>query len=140
MQNKKMTVTEEDLKDEDPKKWIEIPYDWLKNLKLSDFAGLKSEQILIAIERRKEDGSWPRAKGHDWRDTLSVGDIVDAKDKESVWYEAMIRYVYPKESNKYGKCAVHYIGWDAKWDEILDIKDTWRLARRHTCTTGPHIA
>ena len=78
------------------------------------------------------EGKWPRAKGDDWRETLQTGDIVECKDEYEKWYETLVRYVYPKEHKTMaGKCIIHYIGWNIKWDEPLDI-DSDRIAKRYT--------
>merc|ERR1712154_394370 len=60
-------------------------------------------------------------------------------DDQQKWYESLIRYVYPKDHESMaGKCIVHYIGWNIKWDEPLDINDDERLKQRHSESNGPH--
>ena len=82
---------------------------------------------------------WPSVcETDDWRQNLGTGDIVDVRDMYNKWYESMIRYVYPKNSDKFGKCIVHYIGWEIRWDEIIDIYDEERLMKRNTHTIGPY--
>merc|ERR1712228_286361 len=75
---------------------------------------------------------WPRTKGDDWRETMKTGDIVECKDEQEKWYESLVRYVYPKEHKTMaGKCIIHYIGWNIKWDEPVDI-DSERICKRYT--------
>ena len=80
---------------------------------------------------------WPRSKGEDWRENLQVGDIIDVRDKCHKWYESMVRYIYPKKSEHYGNCIVHYIGWKLKWNKMIAL-DSDRLAKRNRHTKGPY--
>ena len=100
------------------------------------------EDSLIVIEKSQMDDKgnriWPRRKGNNWRETIQIGDIIDAKDEQDKWYETLVRYVYPKGHEHEGKMIVHFIGWNLKWDEILLIEDDERVAKRHTHTRGPH--
>mmetsp|Transcript_30044 Transcript_30044/g.47979 ORF Transcript_30044/g.47979 Transcript_30044/m.47979 type:complete len:1184 (-) Transcript_30044:396-3947(-) len=186
--DKKVKVTEEDLADVDPEKWVEVPDDYLKT-KLDDIALNQEEpqaaaptdsaaadnaaddanaatdataapteaadnkqpeeeaktaaqpaapkEFLIAIERKQEDGTWPRAKGDDWKETIAVGDILDVRDEQEKWYETVIRLVGKPDTDHAGKFIVHYIGWNIKWDEWVEI-DSERVEKRHTNTKAPH--
>mmetsp|Transcript_17960 Transcript_17960/g.28371 ORF Transcript_17960/g.28371 Transcript_17960/m.28371 type:complete len:1182 (+) Transcript_17960:107-3652(+) len=97
------------------------------------------KQFFVGIERKRKDGKWPRAKGDDWRETITTGDILDCEDMQKKWYEALVRYVYPSDDAQYaGKFVVHYIGWNIKWDERVDVSDSLRVLKRHTKTSGPH--
>merc|ERR1711994_70926 len=71
------------------------------------------------------------------RRALRVGDIVDAKDDQDKWYEAVIRYV-DVDDNGMERIFVHYIGWNIKWDEKLYALDRDHVQRRGTHTTSPH--
>ena len=102
----------------------------LEEYELSDIAGM----IVDYLPEIKE---WPRSKGDDWLDTIQTGDIVDCKDEQDKWFESLVRYVYPKESDKYGVFIVHYIGWNIKWDEPLNLNGD-RIAKRNTHSKGPH--
>ena len=143
---KNVKVTMEELKIEDDERWVEVPDDYLNNYRL------KLRNIVfdfIVIERKQEDNTWPRAKGDDWRETLQTGDIIDACDTKGNWYEALVRFVYPKDRGKWMSrlvngpsnemaCGIHYIGWNAKWDDEIELGNAERLAKRHSHTTGPH--
>lgn len=48
-----------------------------------------------------------------WRADLKVGQMVDALDTDSKWYEATIVGITE------GQAKVHYRGWSTKWDEWL---------------------
>jgi len=98
------------------------------------------QELIIVVERRQEDADapWPRAKGEDWRETMAAGDIVDVKDDQNKWYEGMVRWVYPEGHEKFGQFVVHYIGWNVKWDEPLEVKDEERVAKRNATSKGPH--
>merc|ERR1712228_704153 len=81
---------------------------------------------------------WPRTKGDDWRETMQTGDIVEAKDEQGEYYESLVRFVYPKDHKTMaGKCIIHYIGWNIKWDEPLDI-DSDRICKRYTHCSKAH--
>eukprot|EP01084_Bolivina_argentea_P070180 127617_1 len=131
-----ITVTEEDFKGEDMERWVEVPSDYLHRT-FEEFMLLCAP---IHVEIKQDNNCWPRAKDNNWRETLQIGDIIDVKDRKGDWYESLIRYVFPHNSDKAGKCVVHYIGWNSKFDEILIIYDVCRLAKRHTHTKGPHIS
>eukprot|EP01084_Bolivina_argentea_P159432 277665_1 len=127
-------VTTENVQLEDMERWVEVPWDYIQ----TDLGSLNAQSIPVVIEK-KANNIWPMAKGDDWRETLKIGDIIDARDSENHWYESMVRLVYPENSNNAGKCVIHYIGWLPKWDEIFNVDDTERLAKRHAHTNGPYI-
>eukprot|EP01084_Bolivina_argentea_P318173 551737_1 len=124
-------------------KWKQIPSDYSK-IKLNQLSD--SNSLSIAIEQQfdsRVSGEWPRAKfknNIEWN-KLESGDIIECKDAQNKWYEALIRYVYPN-GHEYENCVVvHYIGWNIKWDERLSIIadiDRDRMAVRGTHTNGPH--
>jgi hypothetical protein len=73
---------------------------------------------------------------------LSVGDLVDARDREKSWFESYVTEVRPsapstspprgsnrdreKEKEKYD-VKVHYMGWGSKWDDWVS---EWDLGAR----------
>ena len=125
-------VTREELEKENKDRWIEIPNDCLK-------IKLNGDHNLTLIEKQQDDGAWPRAKGDDWRKTLQTGDIIGAMDDEGKWYESLVRYVYAGDhATMSDKCVIHYIGWNKKWDEIVNVEDD-RLQKRNSMTKGLHI-
>merc|ERR1712154_460138 len=72
-----------------------------------------------------------------WKETLQVGDIIEATDEYGKNYEGFVRYIYPKEhETTNGKCIIHFVGWKTKWDERLDI-DSDKIMKRYTNKTGP---
>ena len=120
---------------EDEEKWVELADDNLDS-KMSDIFGFGELRLIVIERKQKMDPYWPRAKGDDWRKTLQVGDIIDCRDKQDKWYESQVIFIHPSDSDKYGKCIVHYIGWHSKWDEEIDINSD-RLNKRHSKTKGP---
>ena len=130
---KNAKVTKEDLKYEDTERLVEIPDDWLRKIEICD-----TDIYEIVVEKKNKNGTWPRAKESFERDTLQTGDFVDICDTQNIWYEGLVRCVYPKSSDKYGKCAIHFVGWNAKWDEEIDIANCDRLAKRHDFSKGPY--
>merc|ERR1712228_651534 len=143
----------EELEKEDGDRWVEMPDDYLKST-LND-VGCKITKILV-IEKvnlkmdkmparstfvewyNSNNCIWPRTKGDDWRETMQTGDIVEAKDEQGEYYESLVRFVYPKDHKTMaGKCIIHYIGWNIKWDEPLDI-DSDRIRKRYTHCALPH--
>ena len=48
----------------------------------------------------------------------AVGDLVDAMDKEKVWFESIITDVRPGMNVK-----VHFMGWGSKWDDTISVAD-----------------
>jgi len=71
-----------------------------------------------------------------WAQTLKVGDIVDAKDDQDKWFEAVIRYI--EGSGDESILYIHYIGWRLKWDEKIPSSDMSRIQKRGTHSDGPH--
>ena len=60
------------------------------------------------------------------------------RDEQEKYYESLVRFVYPKDHETMaGKCIIHYIGWNIKWDEPLDINSD-RICKRHSNKFGPH--
>merc|ERR1712228_1145425 len=150
--NVKSTM-EELLENEDCDRWVEIPDDYMKT-SLKDIQWKSSE--FLVIEKMKlnlnemvhgitfvewyntGDCIWPRAKGNDWRVTMQTGDIVEVEDTTQKYYESLVRFVYPKDHKTMaGKCIIHYIGWNIKWDETMDI-DSNRICKRYTHCFLPH--
>merc|ERR1712113_1146399 len=109
IETKQVKVTDENLKNEDNERWVEIPCDYW-NTKCIDV--FNESNGMIMIERKQNDGKWPRSKGEDWRDTLQTGDIIECKDRSNDWRESLVRCVVPNNSVNAGKCVIHYIGWD----------------------------
>ncbi len=70
----KVKLTEKELETEDENKWVEVPDDYL-GTKLDDISDIKGDFVIV-IEKKKQDDSWPRAKGENWRETLQTGDII----------------------------------------------------------------
>lgn len=49
--------------------------------------------------------------------SLAMGDLVDAMDKEKVWFESIVQ-----EVSSTG-VKVHFMGWGAKWDDIIPLSE-----------------
>ncbi|ETO26124.1 ubiquitin carboxyl-terminal hydrolase 11 [Reticulomyxa filosa] len=143
---KRATVTMDDLKDEDPNRYVEIPDDHLKT-SLNDVMLPKDVVLLVEkkidwskqTENNNEEEKkfpWPLVKGPEKWKQFQVGDIVDGQDDQRKWYEGYVRYVGKEGTEHAGKLVVHFIGWDSKWDEWISIGEYERLAMRHTHTKG----
>jgi len=131
----RVQLKEEIYDKEDGDRWVEVPDDYLKT-KVRDIEWGHSHHLVIErcklSDWKSGKGKWPRTSGADWRDILKTGDIIECKDEQEKWYESLVRYVYPKEHKTMaGKCIIHYIGWNPKWDEPLDI-DSNRICKRYT--------
>eukprot|EP01083_Nonionella_stella_P119501 357270_1 len=127
-------VTEDDLKYEDEDRLVEVPESYLGQLSIANI--MRSTDNEIVIERKRKDNTWPRAKGDDWCDTIQIGDIIDCKDTQGKFWEAMVRKVYPKGHDKEGQIIVHYIGWSVRYDCECMVQDY--VFKRGTKTEGPH--
>lgn len=67
-----------------------------------------------------------------WMDNYPVGHYMDARDSEGKWLECEVVRQVPPDSPPMIK--VHYLGWDEKWDEWLDLTRPdvrQRLAKLH---------
>lgn len=60
------------------------------------------------------DGRTRRTVDSQWRQALSAGDLVDARDGRNNWYESKIVAV------KEHQVKIHFLGWSKKWDEWVD--------------------
>ncbi|OWZ24189.1 Ubiquitin-specific protease [Phytophthora megakarya] len=60
-----------------------------------------------------------------WRYQLQVGQLIDARDTDNVWYESRVVAL----SSTLVK--LHYRGWTSKWDEWIERTST-RIAPLHT--------
>ena len=71
---------------------------------------------------------YPRdAKMMKWTDGVNVDDIIDGKDSDGNWYEAIVLEIKSDRS----QFKVHYRGWAEKWDCWLDINPDV-MAKLHT--------
>lgn len=52
-----------------------------------------------------------------WRETetLSVGDLIDAMDREKCWFESIVQEISMVD----GSITVHFMGWGSKWDDCI---------------------
>eukprot|EP01084_Bolivina_argentea_P312807 541590_1 len=137
--NKNVKVTMNDLKDENPDRFVEVPDDYLHSITLNELELNDNESIVI--EKKQDNNGWPRADHYNytenWKYNVKIGDIIDVKDLHDKWYEAVIRYIYPKTHENKNKIIIHYIGWRITWDEMVDINDEEHIAKRHIHTKGP---
>eukprot|EP01041_Mallomonas_annulata_P002523 gene2523-4905_t len=80
--------------------------------------GFKILDLLVEVEVKSADGTLEYPRSHilnKWRQSLKVGDIVDAIDNENKWYEAQILSI----SSTDGSIKIHYFGWLPKFDTIV---------------------
>lgn len=55
-----------------------------------------------------------------WRSRVAVGDYVDIlSEKEFTWFESKVLEI----DHKTKAVKVHYTGWDAKYDEVLNLEE-----------------
>ena len=52
-----------------------------------------------------------------WRESMAVGDVIDAKDSEGRWFDSRIVAI------EGDRVKVHYNGWSSRWDNWCDRKD-----------------
>ena len=59
------------------------------------------------------------AKGgsQQWRESMAVGDVIDAKDSEGRWFDSRIVAI------EGARVKVHYNGWSSRWDSWFDRND-----------------
>ena len=53
-----------------------------------------------------------------WRESMAVGDVIDAKDSEGRWFDSRIVAIDVGD-----RVRVHYNGWSSRWDSWCDRKD-----------------
>ena len=68
------------------------------------------------------------------RQSLKVGDKVDAQDSDKKWYEARIVALGTHKVNRQKCVRVHYHGWGERWDEWHEASSP-HLQALHTFTT-----
>lgn len=86
----------------------------------------------IRVMDEEKGDIWKREGGpRDWKQ-FEVGQLIDAKDREGKWFEAVITEL------EEDRIHVHYNGWESKWDEWIQ-RDSLKLAQVRTHTTGPYI-
>jgi len=114
----------------------------LSNANLPSIDEEAEEAAVSPVYKRPKDSAPERSDGFS-RSALGravasgsvrVGDLIDAQDAEGKWYEAVVRFACDEF------ILVHYLNWQAKWDEKLYEKDlnSGRIARRGTHTAGAH--
>ncbi|ETO10994.1 hypothetical protein RFI_26382 [Reticulomyxa filosa] len=127
-------VTADDLKIQDPQKYVGIPDDHLK-ISLIDVSLPKDVIILVERKRVTSDKDkkaqssfpWPLIKGPNQWKNFQPGDILDA--------QAYIRVITSEGSPNAGK-AVHFIGWTERWDEWIPIGEYDRFTLKHIHSKG----
>lgn len=113
-------------------RWIEIPDDYLRNyellldekyVKLNFNDNLESTNLLVfkpkKYQYKLQDNhisSHVHSVSRSTVSDLEIGDICEALDQNSNWYEAI---VIDKE---YDSVCVHFIGWSSKWVCVLFSK------------------
>ena len=53
-----------------------------------------------------------------WRESMAVGDVIDAKDSEGRWFDSRIVAIDVGD-----RVRVHYNGWSSRWDSWVDRND-----------------
>jgi hypothetical protein len=89
-----------------------------KGVQILDLLG-RNDHIELIMETTKNviqsDADW----GRDcflqvWKEDLRTGDVVDAMDKLSNWFEAIVMGVAGN-----GDITVHFKGWSSEFDEVI---------------------
>ena len=120
---KRVTLTMDDLKNEDDTRYVEVPDDILKT-KLSDVATLDLNTTVLVVEGKSAEGRWPLRKHalNFSQMQFETGDIIDAKDDQEKWYETWVRFVPKPGHDKFGThIMVHWIGWNSKWVCVICV-------------------
>eukprot|EP00494_Astrolonche_serrata_P028907 UN29174 len=79
-----------------------------------------TQPIKLLIESQTRSCKWCRNyrnKSFNYN-SLTINELVDAKDVQNKWYKAMIR-----KHNKSKGTMVHFCGWSAKYDEWISLTD-----------------
>ena len=104
-----------------------------KEKERSDIASLEMAQqdidfpILLIEERHGEDSKkyMSEVYANRWRHELKLGQLIDAQDTETAWYEAKVVELGETQ------IKVHYMGWTSKWD-AWHSRDADTIAQLHT--------
>lgn len=97
--------------------------------------------MLVEVQRDRKGGAsskvpaslacWPfEMRRERWRDSLKVGDLVDALDSENIWYDSVVADANDEE----GTLRIHFRGWNKKWDSWMNRYDTKTLQPLFTHT------
>lgn len=54
---------------------------------------------------------------------------IDVRDTEYIWCRAVIKEVYDSHCSQTTSILIHYIGWNPIYDEIIQTKNSDRLAK-----------
>jgi hypothetical protein len=89
----------------------------------------------VGISKKSDDKLkdlivWPRRKqANEWRKYIRVGDRVDARDNDKIWWEAVVAELIgppvektsDRESNMHVR--IHFRGWGEKFDAVFKYSD-----------------
>ena len=133
----KWKITMEDIDRENPngQRWVEIPDDYTGKVmnELVPEDGENRHILELVVQRIGNTERWMR----EWRLCLKTGDIIDVRDDQEKWYESVVRLVEYDPDSGETFVYVHFIGWNIKWDERINVRSDC-IAKRGTHTNGPH--
>jgi len=115
--------------EEDEKRFIEVsPEEDKLQLEECDFTG--HDLHVVVSQKIDEEWSFNTPEPFQYR----LGETYDIVDKNNKYYEGFIREV----SDTFIK--VHFINWEAKWDEQVPVeKKPNKFFKRGTVTNGPRV-
>jgi hypothetical protein len=99
--------------------------------------------LFVELERERKGGAaapptWymdKRKVPKPWTQ-FEVGDTLDARDKQAIWYTSVVRSITGRDATgsieTAGSLTVRFVGWDEKWSDC-DTGD----ARRHVTVCSP---
>merc|ERR1712244_208497 len=82
-------------------------------LKNSDHLRQTINEAMVLIFR------WLNGSNKDrWAEQLKIGDIIDIRDHELEWYEAVVRLITFNEDGRI-VLHIHHVGWPTKYNEAI---------------------
>jgi len=99
-------------------------------------ADTKYRQMVNDLEKKEHNREilemeTKRRDHHDLIATIRAESFIDIMDSMNQWLPAQVR---KRQGNM---IFVHYIGWDSRWDEWVDLMNGERVAKYKTHTGGP---
>ena len=141
MTNEQLSCSMEEIMaiETDPTRWVEVPDDYL-NWSLEDIDTMIAESEsneTLEVRVGCIQAPWiGLTRWNLWIQQLKVGDIIDVRDDQKKWYEAVIRNI--DNSDNKPKLIIHYVGWKLKYDTEVLASDAKRIRKRGVKTSGPH--
>jgi len=151
----------------DPKRWVEIPDDYMKTrvsnmvdgdrIESAKLASLNNEPVEFGVEFYDPViGAWPSWTTVDSAITSTETDEESENVNNEEHWTSKLKVGdivdakddqdkwyesvirYIDGPEEDRKLLIHYIGWNWKWDEFLSALDSTRIQKRGTHSHGPH--